>query len=213
MDPSSSQQALVDSGAARPLQFVMDTTGRPMRNPHGHTSASHYHYNLGRSMFCRRSRNHYGHHYSWQISCSNTDKLNSLLKHAAPTLEDRLSFKLTGHSNAQSGCHGENIGKAFRRPERIRFNATMDSTPSDVVKMVCGICLKLLTRKLSSSLGNTMSSSDLSVVAILACGHAYHANCLEQRTSELDKQDPPCPLCLDMSLKVDAIGGQSELFK
>lgn len=61
-------------------------------------------------------------------------------------------------------------------------------------EMVCGICEKVLSQKINF-LGNSISSSELSVVAVLVCGHVYHANCLEQRTRFDDLRDPPCPLC------------------
>jgi hypothetical protein len=33
------------------------------------------------------------------------------------------------------------------------------------------------------------------VVAMLVCGHVYHAECLEATTPEVDKYDPACPIC------------------
>lgn len=38
-------------------------------------------------------------------------------------------------------------------------------------------------------------TNELSVSAILACGHVYHGECLEQMTPEIDKFDPSCPIC------------------
>ncbi|XP_033140188.1 uncharacterized protein LOC117131777 [Brassica rapa] len=34
-----------------------------------------------------------------------------------------------------------------------------------------------------------------SVAAVLACGHVYHAECLETVTTEIEKYDPACPIC------------------
>lgn len=45
----------------------------------------------------------------------------------------------------------------------------------------CGACLKVV--------------AELSVVAVLACGHVYHAECLETMTAEAAKYDPLCPIC------------------
>lgn len=36
-----------------------------------------------------------------------------------------------------------------------------------------------------------------SVVAVLVCGHVFHANCLEIITRETDKFDPSCPVCMN----------------
>lgn len=71
----------------------------------------------------------------------------------------------------------------------------MDAVSPEAVKMVCGLCHKLLKRK-PCVLESALSSSDVSVVAVLVCGHAYHADCLETRTLHEDRRDPPCPLCL-----------------
>ncbi|MCD7447089.1 hypothetical protein HAX54_023118 [Datura stramonium] len=44
----------------------------------------------------------------------------------------------------------------------------------------CGICAKLLNEL---------------VVAVLVCGHVFHAECLENMTSEINRYDPVCPVC------------------
>jgi len=83
----------------------------------------------------------------------------------------------------------------------------MDAISSDVVKMECGTCQKQLRRK-PYFLGSTLSSGELSVVAVLVCGHVYHAECLEQRTCLEDKRDPPCPMCLNLISNDDETRGQ-----
>ncbi|CAL1414799.1 unnamed protein product [Linum trigynum] len=86
----------------------------------------------------------------------------------------------------------------FTRPERIRFSSLVTdavSSSSDSIKVVCGICQKLLRRK-PCSLGDSPSSSgEFAVVAVLVCGHMYHAECLEGKTSLEHTCDPRCPLC------------------
>ncbi|PWZ09808.1 hypothetical protein Zm00014a_026529 [Zea mays] len=53
----------------------------------------------------------------------------------------------------------------------------------------CKLCLKLLKER------STWNAQELAVVAVLLCGHAYHADCLDSITTEADKYDPPCPVC------------------
>jgi hypothetical protein len=59
----------------------------------------------------------------------------------------------------------------------------------------CGICSKLLTDKSLWGSQKLIATNELSVVAVLICGHTYHAECLEALTPEIDKYDPACPFC------------------
>lgn len=59
----------------------------------------------------------------------------------------------------------------------------------------CGVCSKLLTERSSWSAQKIIASNELSVVAVLVCGHVYHAECLESMTPEISKYDPTCPVC------------------
>ncbi|KAJ4914036.1 RING/U-box superfamily protein [Raphanus sativus] len=59
----------------------------------------------------------------------------------------------------------------------------------------CGACSRPLSEKSLWSSQKIFMTNELSVSAILACGHVYHGECLEQMTSEIDKFDPPCPIC------------------
>ncbi|ESQ46051.1 hypothetical protein EUTSA_v10000174mg [Eutrema salsugineum] len=59
----------------------------------------------------------------------------------------------------------------------------------------CGACSRSLAQKSLLSSQKIFATNELSVAAILACGHAYHSECLEQMTPEIDKFDPPCPVC------------------
>ncbi|CAL5383533.1 unnamed protein product [Camellia sinensis] len=67
------------------------------------------------------------------------------------------------------------------------FSSTFSYSPSFDLQ-TCGVCSKLLTQKSSWS-------SELSVKAVLVCGHVYHAECLETMTWVADCYDPPCPIC------------------
>ncbi|KAJ7966795.1 RING/U-box superfamily protein [Quillaja saponaria] len=60
----------------------------------------------------------------------------------------------------------------------------------------CGACSKLLAERSAWSSQKFIAGSDLSVVAVLECGHVYHAECLETMTLEADRYDPACPICM-----------------
>ncbi|KAI9388814.1 hypothetical protein POPTR_009G120000v4 [Populus trichocarpa] len=78
--------------------------------------------------------------------------------------------------------------------KKTRSSGRNSSFPS-VDLQTCGICLKLLTEKSLWSSQKLIASNELSVVAVLTCGHAYHAECLEALTPEINKYDPACPFC------------------
>ncbi|XP_066308676.1 uncharacterized protein [Miscanthus floridulus] len=54
---------------------------------------------------------------------------------------------------------------------------------------VCKLCSRLLKER------SSCNGHELAVVAVLFCGHAYHANCLDSIAAESEKYDPPCPVC------------------
>ncbi|XP_019057437.1 PREDICTED: uncharacterized protein LOC104807750 [Tarenaya hassleriana] len=62
-------------------------------------------------------------------------------------------------------------------------------------QQTCGACSRPLTEKSLWSSQKIITSNELSVVAVLDCGHVYHAECLEHMTPEIDKFDPSCPIC------------------
>ncbi|KAJ4964412.1 hypothetical protein NE237_024351 [Protea cynaroides] len=71
------------------------------------------------------------------------------------------------------------------RGKLTRSNSRLSMSPS-VDMQTCGACSKLLTD----------TSWRSSVVAVLVCGHVFHAECLEHMTTEKDKYDPACLLCM-----------------
>lgn len=190
-----------DQGALA-LPSVLDITDGSMKLLNMHPSTPHHHHpqNLGRSIFLKRSRYHYGHQYSRRNSANQCNASSSRSK-GTSSFDDRLSFKLASQPNSLPRQHLEYREKAFSRPERIRTSTfTMDSVSPDVVKMVCTICEKPLRRKINF-MGNSLSCNELAVVAVLVCGHVYHADCLEQRTSVEELRDPSCPMCAGLLLQ------------
>ncbi|KAJ8753196.1 hypothetical protein K2173_017785 [Erythroxylum novogranatense] len=185
----------------KPPSPGMDVSDGTAKLLNVHSPLSHQHYNLSRSMFLKRSRHHYSHQYSRRNS-GNHGNASSSHEKTGPSNSERLPFKLTRLPLKQlvsdSGCQIENREKPFNRAERIRFGSSVvDAVSSDAVKMICGICQKMLRRK-PYFLGESLSSGEHSVVAVLVCGHIYHADCLEQKTSVEHICDPPCPSCLNL---------------
>lgn len=74
--------------------------------------------------------------------------------------------------------------KASRKIGRMRPNLPIkiDAVCPDLGNMLCRLCQQRIREG--------------SAVAVLVCGHIYHADCLELRTQNEDKRDPPCPLCI-----------------
>ena len=81
----------------------------------------------------------------------------------------------------------------FNCERLVRSSSQFSNCSVDL--QTCGVCSKLLTEKSSWGTQKIIASNDLSVVSVLICGHVYHAECLESLTSEVNKYDPPCPVC------------------
>ncbi|KAF8109561.1 hypothetical protein N665_0094s0030 [Sinapis alba] len=82
-------------------------------------------------------------------------------------------------------CFGLDRDKIHRHGNRM----------SNHHQQTCGACSRPLSEKSLWSSQKIFMTNELSVSAILACGHVYHGECLEQMTPEVDKFDPSCPIC------------------
>lgn len=83
---------------------------------------------------------------------------------------------------------GFNFDKVTRSSSRLSSSVSIDMR-------TCGVCSKLLTEKSSWGSQKIIATNELAVVAILVCGHVYHAECLENMTPEINRYDPACPVC------------------
>ncbi|KNA03698.1 hypothetical protein SOVF_206620 [Spinacia oleracea] len=84
---------------------------------------------------------------------------------------------------------------SFTRDKSCRTTNGHNSRSISVDFQTCGICSKLLSEKSPWSTHKFVAGNELSVVAVLICGHVYHAECLETITPEISKYDPSCPVC------------------
>ncbi|CAM8987169.1 unnamed protein product [Rhodiola kirilowii] len=83
----------------------------------------------------------------------------------------------------------------FNNRDTITRSSSRHSfSPASHIK-ACGACSKLLSDRSSFGSQKLLSSNELAVIAVLVCGHVYHAECLERMTLEISKYDPACPVC------------------
>ncbi|KAK2446431.1 RING/U-box superfamily protein [Trifolium repens] len=115
--------------------------------------------------------------------CGSSDgwSMRTFSELVASSQKERWSFD---SEHFGSGRH-----KISGTSSRFSYSPSMDIQS-------CGACSKLLTERTAWSSQKFISNNDLSVVAVLVCGHAYHAECLETMTSEADSYDPACPICM-----------------
>ncbi|PSS19806.1 E3 ubiquitin-protein like [Actinidia chinensis var. chinensis] len=97
-------------------------------------------------------------------------------------------------SSQRERCSFDSEFLGSGRRKLSESSSTFSYSPS-IDLQTCGICSKLLSERSSWSSHKIIASNELLVVAVLVCGHVYHAECLEAITQEVDCYDPSCPTC------------------
>ncbi|MQL82614.1 hypothetical protein Taro_015117 [Colocasia esculenta] len=87
----------------------------------------------------------------------------------------------------------ENTACSYGKITGSSSHPLFSPSPADI--HTCGVCSRLLKERSSWS-SQKIVSDESSIVAVLVCGHAYHAECLESVTTDTDKYDPTCPVCI-----------------
>ncbi|KAJ0962565.1 hypothetical protein J5N97_027687 [Dioscorea zingiberensis] len=167
----------------------------------------------------RKIRGSPGYQLSRQVSDSRIPALKSLNENSSP--EDRQSFVLSMCSNDLStggSQGGSSDGWSMRMfselvasSQRERWSFDSENPSSNSIKVArsnnqtstslstelqtCGVCQKLLKDRSPWTVQKLVASNEVAVVAVLVCGHVYHAECLESLTPEADRYDPSCPVC------------------
>ncbi|GMY06241.1 RING/U-box superfamily [Fagus crenata] len=91
----------------------------------------------------------------------------------------------------------------FNRDKITRSSSRISTSPP-VDLQTCGVCSKLLTEKSLWSSQKIIANNELSVVAVLTCGHIYHAECLENMTPEINKNKRSRNRVVDSDLDGDS---------
>ncbi|KAL1209369.1 hypothetical protein V5N11_028445 [Cardamine amara subsp. amara] len=148
---------------------VSDSQSLGLKSPNNYSTSE------GRSSFVLSTCSNdlaTGSHYA---SSEGDWSMNAFCELVAQSQRERWSFD------------SEHLGSGRRRLSGC--NSSRFSFSPSVDQQACGNCSKLLTERSSNA------RFDLPIAAVLACGHVYHAACLETVTSETEKYDPMCPIC------------------
>lgn len=157
-----------------------------------------------------------GHHLSRQVSDTQVPEfkspnsyLVSEVKAMRPSWSNESARGSRGGSSDGWSMHAFSELMANSNRERWFFDsescgydhekmtkATSRKSASPCVDLqTCGVCSRPLAERSLWSSQKIIACNELSVVAVLVCGHVYHAECLENMTPEINKYDPACPVC------------------
>ncbi|KAJ6773643.1 hypothetical protein OIU79_017167 [Salix purpurea] len=104
------------------------------------------------------------------------------------TFSELVASSQRGRWSFDSEHFGAGFGKTSGCSSRFSYSPSLEL-------QACGACSKFLTEKSVWSSQRIAGTHEFPVVAMLVCGHVYHAECLEATTLEVDKYDPACPIC------------------
>lgn len=184
MESSTKEKPSNSVGSSGPKSTSSSLMNNVEKSTHGHhhqSAAHHRHHNVNRTLFSKVPRHHYSLQHSQQKGANYSGTSTSHGKTSGR--DDKHSWKFGHRQESGFGYHAGRRDKGSKRVDRIRSNSIMISAISpNSMNVNCGLCRQRM--------------SDYSVVAVLVCGHFYHADCLETRTCNEDKRDPPCPLCM-----------------
>ncbi|KAI4366349.1 hypothetical protein MLD38_022236 [Melastoma candidum] len=155
-----------------------------------------------------------GHQFYRQISDSQATEMKSPCSNSVS--EGRPSFALSPCSNGfTAGSQGgfsdgwsmRTFSELIASSQKERWSFESEQLSSACGKIsecssrfscspsfelqTCAVCTKPLTESAS----NHCRGNEVSVVAVLVCGHLYHGECLEMLTLDTDRYDPVCPIC------------------
>ncbi|CAA2964130.1 Zinc finger, RING FYVE PHD-type [Olea europaea subsp. europaea] len=100
------------------------------------------------------------------------------------------------NDGSSNNCSSPAFSELTRtRRERWSFDSQQLSGSTSLNLQTCGICSKLLIERSSWGGQKLIVTTEIDVVAVLICGHVFHAECLEFMTAETNKYDPKCPVC------------------
>ncbi|KAH7300465.1 hypothetical protein KP509_24G063700 [Ceratopteris richardii] len=123
---------------------------------------------------------------------------------ASSTTEVLRCSDVNGTSQSSWTLDENGMNSSMSLPfERIRANFLQSLEEDNVSELgtaleKCGLCSQDLMQQSPWTSKGYAGNNDLPVVSVLACGHIFHADCLERSLLEYSKADPPCPECIHL---------------
>lgn len=192
--PQQEPSPEVENSASTPIATILDVVDSSVKLQKISQLPVQQH-RLSRVMLLRNP-SLYARKYSRRNTSTNADASTSHEK-VIPSHDENKIPKTDNksHSDDFEQQTETTAARTVQRPAEPMVNSfSTDAPPSHNMKNMCRICYRPLKKKAENP-GQSFSHAEPSVVAVLVCGHLYHADCLEERTSPEDQTDPSCPLC------------------